>query len=122
MEEGNIQDVPDQQPPTRVQTQQHTEPAVPGHLVELYAQAGSVLPEPAQQQAVAHLLREYEAVFSKEDHDVGRIDQVHQEIPLVSGARPIKQPPHRLGPEEAEVERQVQGLLQRGLIELACGS
>ena len=96
---------------------------MPAHLIELYAQAGSVLPEPAQRQAVAHLLQEHESVFSRGEDDVGLTDQVQHEIPLVLGAHPIKQPPHRLGPEkEAEVERQVQGLLQKGLIEPAHGS
>ena len=73
---------------TNNQTEQHTDPDVLSHLVELYAQAGSVLPEPAQRQAVAHLLGEYEAVFSKGDHDVGHTDLVHHEIPLIPGARP----------------------------------
>ena len=123
VEEADVQDVPNDQPPAGIRAQQGATPDVPSHLVELYAQAGSVLPEPAQRQAVAQLLGEYEAVFSKGDHDVGRTDQVLHEIPLVPGAHPIKQPPHRLGPEkEAEVDRQVQGLLQRGLIEPACGS
>ena len=82
-----------------------------------------MLTEPAQRQAVAHLLQEYEAVFSRGEDDVGLTDQVQHEIPLVPGAQPFKQPPHRLGPEkEAEVERQVQGLLQKGLIEPAYGS
>ena len=109
--------------PAHVQAQRYSNSDVPAHLLELYAQAGSVLPEPAQRQAVAHLLQEYEAVFSRGEDNVGLTDQVQHEIPLVPGAHPIKQPPHRLGPEkEAKVERQVQGLLQKGLIELAHGS
>ena len=39
------------------------------------------------------------------------------------GTRPIRQPPHRLGPEkEAEAEKQVKELLEKGLIEPAGGA
>ena len=106
VEEGDVQD--SRRDLAHIQVQQSADPEVPSHLLELYAQAGSVLPEPAQRQAVAHLLQEYETVFSRGEDDVGLTDQVQREIPLVPGAQPIKQPPHRLRPEkEAEVERQV---------------
>ena len=48
---------------------------------------------------------------------------VEHSIPLVEGARPIRQPPHRLGPQkEAEADRQVQELLEKGLIKPANGA
>ena len=49
--------------------------------------------------------------------------EVQHDIPVLPGTIPIKQPPHRLGLEkEAEVGRQVEGLLQKGLIEPASGA
>ena len=84
--EEDVQD--DAKGPTHVQAQQYSDSEVPSHLLELYAQAGSVLPEPAQRQAVAHLLQEYESVFSRGEDDVGLTDQVQHKIPLVPGAHP----------------------------------
>ena len=74
VEEGDVQD--SRRDLAHIQVQQSADPEVPSHLLELYAQAGSVLPEPAQRQAVAHLLQEYETVFSRGEDDVGLTDQV----------------------------------------------
>jgi hypothetical protein len=50
--------------------------------------------------------------------DIGQTYLVKHTIPVEEGTRPIRQPPHRLGPEkEAAAERQVEELLGRGLIE-----
>ena len=54
---------------------------------------------------------------------MGLTSLVKHSIPVVPETRPIRQPPHRLGPEkEAEAERQVQELLKKGLIEPAGGA
>ena len=69
---------------------------------------------------MAYLLTRYEVVFSKNDKDVGRTELVHNSIPAAGGTRPIRQPPHRLGPhKEQESELQVQDLLAQSMIELA---
>ena len=48
---------------------------------------------------------------------------VEHSIPVEFGTRPIRQHPHRLGPEkEAEAERQVKDLLEKKLIEPASGA
>ena len=69
---------------------------------------------------LADLLTCYEAVFSKNDQVIGRTELVYHSIPTTEGTRPIRQPPHKLGPhKEQEAKRQVQDLLARGMIELA---
>ena len=69
------------------------------------------------------MLKEYSTVFSTEDGYVGQTTLVEHSIPIEEGTRPIRQPPHRLGPEkEAEAERQVAELLEKGLIEPAGGA
>ena len=76
-----------------------------------------------QEGQLADLLTRYEAVFSKNDQDVGRTKLVYHSIPTTEGTRPIRQPPHRLGPhKEQEIERQVQDLLMRGMIKPANGA
>ena len=72
---------------------------------------------------MAHLFRQYQDVFSQNDGDVGRTELVEHSIPVEEGTRPIRQPPHRLGPQkEAEADRQVQKLLEKGLIEPSSGA
>ena len=76
-----------------------------------------------QTSRLAALLGRYVTVFSTGDDDVGITSDVKHSIPLKEGTRPIRQPPHRLGPDkEAEAERQVKDLLKRGLIEPAGGA
>ena len=96
---------------------------VPEHLGELYRGSCDQLEHPDHQGDVARLLCRYQDVFSKGEDDVGLTKEVQHDIPVFPGTRPIKQPPHRLGPEkEAEVQRQIEGLLEKGLIEPACGA
>ena len=96
---------------------------VPEHLVKLYEAAKSGCEEPRQTGELAGLLTEYSTVFSTGDGDVGRTTLVEHSIPVEEGTRPIRQPPHRLGPEkEAEAERQVTELLEKGLVEPAGGA
>ena len=96
---------------------------VPEHLWDLYVGSCAHLEHPDQQRDVAGLLYRYQDVFSRGEHDVGLTQEISHDIPVLPGTAPIKQPPHRLGPEkEAEVQRQVKGLLDKGLIEPASGA
>ena len=96
---------------------------VPEHLTGLYEAAKGGCEEPSQARKLARLLTEYSTVFSTGDGDVGRTTLVEHSIPVEEGTRPIRQPPHRLGPEkEAEAEKQVTELLEKGLIEPASGA
>ena len=96
---------------------------VPDHLLELHKQAVAGCHTQDQEQELAELLRKYQDVFSRFDGDVDRTKMVEHSIPLMEGARPIRQSPHRLGPQkEAEADRQVQELLEKGLIKPANGA
>ena len=96
---------------------------VPGHLQALYEEVCQGVKDAGQREGVAQLLNQYQDVFSQGEHDIGLTDLVQHQIPTLPGEGPVKQPPHRLGPEkEAEVQRQVEGLLKRGLIEPAGGA
>jgi hypothetical protein len=67
---------------------------------------------------VARVLHRYGSVFSTGGMDIGHTNLVKHTIPVVEGTRPIRQPPHRLGPEKQSIaEKQVEELLSRGLIE-----
>ena len=71
----------------------------------------------------AGLLTQYADVFSKGAGDIGKTELVKQSIPVKPDTKPIRMPPHRLGPQkELEAERQVQALLEQGLIEPAGGA
>ena len=95
---------------------------VPEHLVDLFERVGRSCQSDEQKRAVAALLVKYSDVFSSGDRDMGSTGLVKHEIPVSQGTRPIRQPARRLGPErEAEVERQVRDLHDRGLIEPANG-
>ena len=123
VEEEQVEDL---QPltPCEVQdvgTTQMTE--VPDHLAELYETARNSCKDPQQARRLARLLTDYRTVFSTGDGDMGQTTLVEHGIPVEEGTRPIRQPPHRLGPEkEAEAERQVAELLEKGLIEPAGGA
>ena len=96
---------------------------VPEHVRKLYETACQGCQSAAQCAKLAKLLEKYEDVFSREDGDIGHTTLVKHSIPVVEGTRPIRQPPHRLGPvKEMEAERQVQELLKKGLIEPASGA
>ena len=100
----------------------HSSSPVPIHIHSLYAAAAANCDE-SQSQELAALMTEFADVFSAGDFDTGRTELVHHGIPVIPGTRPIRQPPHRLGPEkEAEAERQVNSLLKKGLIEEADGA
>ena len=92
---------------------------VSDHLAELCETATNGCKEPLQARKLSRLLAEYSTVFSTGDRDVGQTTLVEHSIPVEEGTRPIRQPPHRLGPaKKAKTERQVAELLEKGLIEL----
>ena len=63
------------------------------------------------------LLWKYRNLFSTGPMDLGRTDLVKHAINLKPGAKPVKQRPYRHPPHlEAEIERQVQEMLEKGLI------
>jgi hypothetical protein len=91
---------------------------VPDHLTSLYQQAATNCASNDEKKQMANLLKKYRAVFSTGDNDIGLTNLVKHTIPVVEGTRPIRQPPHRLGPEKEKLaDEQVADLLKRGLIE-----
>ena len=91
---------------------------VPTHLETLFGQAIPGCAGDAEISQVAELLNKYSRVFSTGDQDIGQTGLVKHSIPILEGTRPIRQPPHRLGPEkEAAASKQIGDLLERGLIE-----
>ena len=119
VEVGEVDDKPSLEDP--VCSAQDLE--VPAHLVELYEAAKVNCKDAEEEQSLARLLWKYGKVFSTGEEDVGLTTMVEHSIPVAPGTRPIRQPPHRLGPEkEAEAERQVKELLDKGLIEPAGGA
>jgi len=96
---------------------------VPEHVADLFTSAQPNCTDTQQEQELANLLTKYASVFSSGEEDMGLTQLVEHGIPVAPDTRPIRQPPHRLGPEkEAEAERQVQDLLKKGLIEPANGA
>ena len=86
-------------------------------MTDLYAQAKGNCDNQAQERQLNALLIQYQDVFSQGAGDMGRTTLIEHSIPVIESTRPIRQPPHRLGPEkEAEAEKQVQDLLEKGLI------
>ena len=119
VEEDEIEDQPSLDTPVC----QTTNTNVPEHVKDLFESARNNCETVDQEGQLAELLRKYGTVFSSGEDDVGLTSLVEHGIPIVPGTRPIRQPPHRLGPEkEAEAERQVKDLLDKGLIEPASGA
>lgn len=92
-------------------------PRVPLHVQDLYQRATRHCNSEKDQSSIQGLLRNYQDVFSTGGRDMGSTDLVRHEIPTQAGVRLIRQPARQLGPaKEADVERQVQDLADRGLI------
>ena len=102
---------------------EQNEADLPPHLVDLYMQAKKNCIDLSQEEQLSGLLMQYRDVFSKGSDDVGLTSLVKHSIPVADGTRPICQhpPPLRLGPEK-EAEKQIQELLNKGLIEPASGA
>ena len=95
---------------------------LPQHLREMY---GKIHPDFLRSDG--HRIEEFLAaaadVFSTGEDDIGRTDMVQHDIPVKPGTAPVRQPPRRMGGvKDAEVDRQVEALQQRGLIEPAHGA
>lgn len=88
---------------------------LPDPLRELWRRSSEQLTE-EESQAVAGLLHRHKDVFSLSEQDLGRTNLVTHNIDT-GDARPIKQHPRRTSPSKhAEIERQVEDLLQRGIV------
>ena len=91
---------------------------IPEHLQQVFVDACEHLTLTEQNQVKAKLI-EYEDVFSKGDHDLGRTSLIEHKIATKSES-PIKQRPRPLPPKQSEeVERQVQLLLKAGMISVS---
>ena len=77
---------------------------LPDHLTSLFARARQNCHDLTQKELLSTLLTKYQAVFSKGAKDMGRTTLVEHSIPAVEGTRPIRQPPRRLGFEEAKLK------------------
>ena len=100
---------------TTNQIEVDTVPEVPGHLQDLLQRAKSSVNDDAHPK-ISKLLSDYEDVFSKGDHDIGKTDRVKHSIHTTCPA-PIRQCPRRpaIG-ERDEIDKQVKDMLDRGII------
>jgi len=78
---------------------------VPPHVQELYETACDGYTSNGERQVMAKLLRRYNNVPHRGDHDVGLNRAVRHEVPLVVGAVLIRQPTRRLGPKKRKRDR-----------------
>jgi hypothetical protein len=89
---------------------------IPEHLTALYQRSTELVPV-RQHPEIASLLKDYEDVFSRDENDIGRTDLMKHRI-NTGNANPIRQPPRRAPiTKRDEIDRQVENLLERGLIE-----
>ena len=120
---GSFTTVDDNQTPLELGLTEQTVPkptTVPKHLEKVFVCTKETCPAQEQQEQIAAVLNKYADVFSKDEDDIGSTTLVEHEIPTIDGTTPIRQTARRLGPEkEAEVEKQVQKLLKKKLIEPA---
>ena len=122
--EGQIAEQTPQEASMEINQVQDTTPVdtrhVPDHVKPLLEKALPSCSTKEQEQTLTALLVQYAPVFSKGDHDLGVTELVQHEIPTLPGTAPIKQAPRRLGIEkDQEVERQVQKMVEQGLVEPA---
>lgn len=89
---------------------------LPMHLQDLYARSIESLTN-EEANRVKQVLVQYQEVFSKGDHDLGRTDLVQQEI-KTGNSPPIKQPYRHLPQvQQDEAERHIQQMREQGIIE-----
>ena len=100
-----------------------SEESIPNHLAPLYEQGKKQCEGSTQLRQFLSLLKRYQDVFSTGERDMGHTQLIEHSIPVIKDTKPVQLPPHRLGPQKEEkAERQVQDLLNRGLIEPANGT
>jgi len=87
------------------QRQSQERGTVPPHIQELYETACDGCVSNGERQVMAKLLRKYNDVPHRGDHDAGLNRAVRHEVPLVAGAVPIRQPMWRLGPRKRKRDR-----------------
>lgn len=96
---------------------------MPGHFEKLYEAAEGSYRGHIELQKLARVLTEYSTVSSTDDGDVAQMTLMENSILVMESASPVHLATHQFGPEkEAEAIRQVQGLLKKGMIELAGGA
>ncbi len=89
------------------------------HLADLYDRAASSVPEEYHAK-IKDLLEDYSDVFSEGEFDIGRTSVLQHKITTKPGTKPIKQAPYRTPIEkQAEIDRQVEMLLEKDLIEIS---
>ena len=92
-------------------------PDFPVHLHDLY-ERGTANIEAKYHSEVRKCLTDFQDVFSKGDHDIGRTNVVKHHIKTCEDARPIKERPRRQPYcHQQEIQRQVDDLKDRGVIE-----
>ena len=79
------------------------QPPVPEHLRDVFAGAVGSCGNAQEAQQLVALLSWHGSIFSTGDDDIGSTTLVEHSIPTPPGTKPIRQHPHRLGPEK-EVE------------------
>ena len=91
-------------------------PSIPTHLESLYLD-GCALLDPEEKMQLAHLLSEYQDVFSKGEFDLGNCTKINHHIDT-GQAKPIRQRMRRtpLGFEQEE-ENNLKAMLQHGIIQ-----
>ena len=91
--------------------------ALPVHLEDLYLRTiKSVAPE--HHQKIGELLADFADVFSSGDFDIGNTHAMRHKILTPDNVTPIKQHPYRVSTfQQEEIDRQVNMLLQKNLIE-----
>jgi len=95
----------------------HYDSMVPNHMKELCKKTTHEMKSADHKGAIVNLLTKYSDVFSQGDSDIGQTKLVEHSIPVLEDTKPIKHLPRRLGPEkEKQVEKQVNKLLEQGLI------
>lgn len=81
---------------------------------------GSDLSDDAQRTALTELLRKHREAFSVQG-ELGQCGIVEHSIPLVSGARPVSQPPRRINVNDREdVDAAIQKMRQDGVVRASC--
>ena len=101
--------------PQRVNRITVADPQVPEYLEDLYNRSVSGL-DAKYHDSVANLLCKNADVFAQNDKDLGKTSVAQHDI-KTEDETPIKQPPRRFPPEqEKEIEKQINDLLDSGLI------
>ncbi|XP_067939608.1 uncharacterized protein [Watersipora subatra] len=87
---------------------------LPEHLKTLVEESCQGF-SPEEKPKVQALITEHQNAFSSSQYDFSKTNVIKHGIPLVPGAKPLKQRPYRHGTaQEAEIEKQGQSLIREG--------